>query len=68
MQFLGTLIGYLRTTSNVCVGCRFIDPSDPSTVFLTQPVGEEQRRADMPRYAANYGQEEKYEDMSGPGV
>ncbi len=45
-----------------------MDPSDPSTVYLSQPAQESQRLPDRPKYAANYGQEEVYEDMvSGHG-
>lgn len=42
---------------------RFVDPSDPSTVYLTQPTSEEQRLNYTPAYAPNYGQDEKYEPM-----
>ena len=43
---------------------RFVDPNDPSTVYLAQqPVDESQRLASAPRYAANYGQDEVYEPM-----
>lgn len=41
----------------------FVDPSDPSHVFLTQPVGEDKRLHEPPKFAANYGQDEKYEGM-----
>lgn len=40
-----------------------MDPADPSTIYLTQPVDESQRLGAAPKYAANYGQDEKYEDM-----
>lgn len=43
--------------------CSFVDPADPSTIYLTQPVDESQRLGSAPKYAANYGQDEKYEDM-----
>lgn len=36
----------------------FVDPSDPSTVYITQPVGEAQRLKERPRYAANYGKDD----------
>jgi hypothetical protein len=41
----------------------FVDPKDPTTIFLTQPVGPETRLASAPAYAANYGQDERYEPM-----
>ncbi|KXZ56958.1 hypothetical protein GPECTOR_1g864 [Gonium pectorale] len=43
----------------------FVDPADPSTVYLAerQPVDESARLASAPRYAANYGQDEVYEPM-----
>ena len=43
--------------------CRFVDPNDPSTIYLSQPVDESQRLSYQPVYAANYGKEEKYEPM-----
>ncbi|GIL86766.1 hypothetical protein Vretimale_15646 [Volvox reticuliferus] len=40
----------------------FVDPHDPSTIYLAQqPVDESQRLASAPRYAANYGEDEVYE-------
>ncbi|EFJ42856.1 hypothetical protein VOLCADRAFT_97016 [Volvox carteri f. nagariensis] len=41
----------------------FVDPNDPSTVYLAQqqPVDESLRLSSGPRYAANYGQDEVYE-------
>jgi WW domain-binding protein 2 len=36
----------------------FVDPSDPTSLFLTQPVTATTQAA--PQYAANYGQDEKY--------
>lgn len=41
----------------------FVDPNDPSTVYLSQPVDESQRLQYQPTYASNYGKEEKYEPM-----
>eukprot|EP00195_Chlamydomonas_chlamydogama_P002390 CAMPEP_0202922856 /NCGR_PEP_ID=MMETSP1392-20130828/78143_1 /ASSEMBLY_ACC=CAM_ASM_000868 /TAXON_ID=225041 /ORGANISM="Chlamydomonas chlamydogama, Strain SAG 11-48b" /LENGTH=224 /DNA_ID=CAMNT_0049616509 /DNA_START=50 /DNA_END=724 /DNA_ORIENTATION=+ len=41
----------------------FVDPSDPTKIYLSQPVDESQRLPDRPKYAANYGQDEVYEDM-----
>ncbi len=41
----------------------FVDPSDPTRVYLAQPVDDSQRLSYQPTYAANYGQEERYEDM-----
>lgn len=44
--------------------CRFVDPNDPSTIYLSQPVDESQRLSYQPVYAANYGKDEKpYEPM-----
>jgi len=43
--------------------CRFVDPNDPSTIYLSQPVDDSQRLSYQPVYAANYGKEEKYEPM-----
>lgn len=44
----------------------FVDPNDPSTIYLTQPTSEGQRLA-RPRYeekyAASYGEDEEYEDL-----
>lgn len=36
----------------------FIDPNDPTTVYVTQPADESQRLPDRPVYAANYGQDD----------
>jgi hypothetical protein len=41
----------------------FVDPNDPSRVYLAQPVDESQRLSYQPKYAATYGHEERYEDM-----
>jgi hypothetical protein len=47
------------------VPCRFVDPNDPTTIYLSQPVDESQRLAYQPVYAANYGKDEKpYEPMN----
>eukprot|EP00882_Tetradesmus_deserticola_P017096 GHRQ01018294.1.p1 GENE.GHRQ01018294.1~~GHRQ01018294.1.p1 ORF type:complete len:140 (+),score=22.14 GHRQ01018294.1:76-495(+) len=43
---------------------RFVDPNDPSTVYLSQPAAESQRLQYQPTYAPNYGQDEKYEPMA----
>ena len=44
----------------------FVDPNDPSTIYLTQPTSESQRLA-RPRYeekyASTYGEDEQYEDI-----
>jgi hypothetical protein len=40
-----------------------VDPSDPSKIFLTQPVSDEDRLPSAPVYASNYGQDEAYEPM-----
>eukprot|EP00882_Tetradesmus_deserticola_P002287 GHRQ01002441.1.p1 GENE.GHRQ01002441.1~~GHRQ01002441.1.p1 ORF type:complete len:213 (+),score=79.22 GHRQ01002441.1:234-872(+) len=42
----------------------FVDPNDPSTVYLSQPAAESQRLQYQPTYAPNYGQDEKYEPMA----
>jgi hypothetical protein len=44
--------------------CRFVDPNDPSTIYLSQPAAESQRLQYQPAYAPNYGQDEKYEPMA----
>ncbi|CAL8463061.1 g2595 [Coccomyxa elongata] len=43
----------------------FVDPNDPSKVFLTSPVDESQRIPTAPQYAPNYTetQHERYQDM-----
>lgn len=41
----------------------FVDPNDPTKIFLTQPVGPESRLASAPAYASNYGQDEVYAPM-----
>eukprot|EP01025_Chloroclados_australasicus_P029046 TRINITY_DN2886_c0_g1_i1.p1 TRINITY_DN2886_c0_g1~~TRINITY_DN2886_c0_g1_i1.p1 ORF type:complete len:223 (+),score=33.62 TRINITY_DN2886_c0_g1_i1:102-770(+) len=45
------------------VATAFVDPNDPTRVFLTQPVDESCRLPVAPVYAANYGQPETYEPM-----
>ena len=49
----------------VCCLCRFVDPNDPSRVFLTSPVPDSQRIPTVPQYAPNFQQtqNERYEDM-----
>jgi len=45
---------------------RFVDPNDPSQLFLASPVTQEQRLTEQPKYAADYGKAEaQYQDMSG---
>lgn len=39
----------------------FVDPNDPTQLFLSQPVP--QRTEQAPAYARNYGQDEKYQPM-----
>lgn len=52
--------GFMRNV----MSSAFVDPNDPTTVYLvSQPVDESQRLATQPKYAPNYGQDEKYEDM-----
>ena len=43
----------------------FIDPNDPTTVYVTQPAEESQRLPDRPVYAANFGHDDEAlgEDM-----
>ena len=41
-----------------CHKCRLVDPSDPSKIFLTQPVSDEDRLPSAPVYASNYGHDE----------
>ena len=44
--------------------CRFVDPSDPSKLYLAQPSGPAaSERPSAPKYAPNYGVDEDYEDM-----
>lgn len=38
----------------------FVDPNDPTTLYLTQAVGEDARLPNVPVYAANYGSNESY--------
>lgn len=38
----------------------FVDPNDPTTLYLTQPVGNDARLSSVPVYAANYGSDEAY--------
>lgn len=46
---------------------RFVDPADPTTIYLSQPVGREAQLPAAPKYAASYGQDDdKYEPMA-PG-
>ncbi|KAG1671794.1 hypothetical protein FOA52_000171 [Chlamydomonas sp. UWO 241] len=46
------------------VRAAYVDPSDPSTVYVSQPTGAEQTLATAPLYAANYGRDDgPYEDM-----
>jgi hypothetical protein len=42
----------------------FVDPNDPTRVYLAQPVDDSQRLNYQPTYAANYGHEERYEPMN----
>ena len=36
----------------------YVDPNDPSTVYLSQPAEESQRLPEHPKYAANYGRDD----------
>ncbi len=45
------------------VATAFVDPSDPSKIFLTQPHSDDDRIPTAPAYATNYGQDEVYEDI-----
>ncbi|KAK9828894.1 hypothetical protein WJX72_002644 [[Myrmecia] bisecta] len=40
----------------------FVDPSDPTKLYLSQPVDDSQRLPTAPKYAATYGANETYED------
>lgn len=42
------------------IGQAFVDPNDPTTVFLSQPITEDHRLPEAPKYAANYGVDESY--------
>eukprot|EP00891_Asterochloris_glomerata_P002833 jgi/Astpho2/2833/Aster-00993 len=44
------------------VATAFVDPSDPSKVYLTQP-SQQDARVEPPVYATNYGEDEKYEPI-----
>uniref|UniRef100_A0A7S1X4L9 Uncharacterized protein n=2 Tax=Tetraselmis chuii TaxID=63592 RepID=A0A7S1X4L9_9CHLO len=48
---------------NKMVATAFVDPNDPTKIYLSQPVDESQRLQTNPVYAANYGKDEKYEPM-----
>ena len=54
--------------NHTCAAHRFVDPSDPSKVFLTSPVDEAHRAPSAPVYAPNYAatQHERYEPMEPP--
>lgn len=39
----------------------FVDPNDPTSLFLTQPVAQTTQEA--PKYASNYGKDESYAPM-----
>lgn len=41
----------------------FVDPNDPTNIYLTQPISDDQKLKEQPKYAANYGADEKYESM-----
>lgn len=44
--------------------CRFVDPSDPSRLYLAQPSEPAAaERPSAPKYAPNYGVDEAYEAM-----
>ncbi len=45
--------------------CRFVDPNDPSQIYLTTPVKDSERLPTAPVYAANFSQtqHESYQDM-----
>ena len=44
--------------------CRFVDPSDPSKLYLAQPTEPAASdRPSAPKYASNYGIDETYEAM-----
>jgi hypothetical protein len=48
-----------------CAAHRFVDPNDPSKVYLTSPVRDADRIPTAPQYAPNFQQtqHERYEDM-----
>ncbi|KAF8063821.1 satP [Scenedesmus sp. PABB004] len=43
----------------------FVDPNDPSTVYLSAPVAESARLSYAPRYAANYGADDEPYESTG---
>lgn len=51
--------------SRVCWFCRFVDPNDPSRIYLTTPVEDSERLPTAPVYAANFSQtqNETYQDL-----
>ena len=45
----------------------FVDPGDPTVIYLSTPPAVEAQRLDQqaPKYASNYGADEKYEPADG---
>jgi WW domain-binding protein 2 len=50
-----------QTDFQAQMGQAFVDPNDPTQLYLTQPVT--QRTEQKPVYAQNYGADEKYEPL-----
>lgn len=45
------------------VATAFVDPADPSQIYLTQPLDDSDQLPSAPVYASNYGSDERYEPM-----
>ena len=45
--------------------CSFVDPGDPSTLYLAQPVAAGDVLREQPVYAADYGKEEDRYESTG---
>ena len=63
MLELAALSAHWDQGGYVCVVCRFVDPSDPSKLFLAQPTETVSQRPEAPKYAANFGVDEAYESL-----
>lgn len=54
----------LALADKLILSRRFVDPSDPSRLYLAQPSEPTApERPSAPKYAANYGVDEPYEAM-----
>jgi len=59
------MVLYRALAEQGCCVCRFVDPNDPSQIYLTTPVKESERLPTAPVYAANFSntQNESYQDL-----